>query len=191
MSNANSRQHIQSTFAATIAAATIAAFLAAPAGATGSDPNMIVASADQVHNGGGGWYPDIPLQKWQVFDARLPVGANYVDEAVPVSAITASAIPPAAAGVTLPVGRSPEVLFQLTGAGVEVDQPVQITWPNLHDYAPGEVHLVYGYDPRVDEWRVCGAAVVGPLGELLHQYDYTNNVTLSYYFIGEHALVIE
>ena len=30
-----------------------------------------------------------------------------------------------------------------------------------------------------------------PLGHLLHQYDYTQNVTLSYYFVGEHPLVIE
>ncbi len=174
-----------------VAAAALFGLSAAQTLGDDPDPPMIEVSGDQLYNDGGGWFPDIPLQKWQPFFARLPAGAIFVDEGVPVTGFTATVIPPAATGVTLPPGRNPEVLFQLSGEGTQVDQPIEIAWPNVHDYPAGEVHLVYGYDPRVDEWRVCGAAVVGPLGHLLHQYDYTQNVTLSYYFVGEHPLVIE
>lgn len=174
-----------------IAAVLLACLFAAQMPAQASEPTMIVVTGDQLYGSGSVWLPEVPLAKWQPFDARLPDTATYVDETTTVTSITGSIITPAAAGVTLPIGRNPEVLFVLTGDGVEVDEPMQITWPNIHDYAPGEVHLIYGYDPRIDQWRVCGAAVVGVAGLALHQFDYTDNVTVSYYFVGEHALVIE
>ncbi len=176
---------------ATIALLTSTGLVATSALGDPSAPADIVVSGDQLTGSGATWFPPIPASSWLPFEAIAPGDTVYVDSATPVTAVGAYVIDPAATGITLPKGRTPSVFFALTGDETEISEPFTITWPNLWAFPAGEAHLVFAYDPRVDRWNVCGAAVVSADGTVLEQFDASGNVTLSYYFVDENVVVTE
>ncbi|MFK8014174.1 MAG: hypothetical protein AB8G17_01870 [Gammaproteobacteria bacterium] len=158
--------------------------------ATYADPAgpLIITGAD-ITNSTGPWLPDIPSSAWIPLSISVPPNNTYVTSGNPVDDASVSVLEGSSLSVTFPKNRVPDVVFELSGAEVLMNDFLTIEWPNVHNYPVGESHLVFAYEPVTDRWTVCGAATVNAQGTALVQVDNSFNTTLSYYFVDENVLL--
>ncbi|MFK7888915.1 MAG: hypothetical protein AB8G16_18820 [Gammaproteobacteria bacterium] len=155
-----------------------------------ANPNGAITIDGSSLQNNNGWSPDIPASDWHPFSLTLPPGVQYVDSTDSVSGtLTVDVVDPTTLGISYPKNRLPFAVFVIDGSGDELDTPMTLTWPNVHDYPVGEAHLVYVYDEALSSWDVAGAATVSSDGLTLEQPNTTFNIAVSYYFVDQNVLL--
>ncbi len=139
--------------------------------------------------GGSEIYPDIPASAWTPFLAEISVGTTDTITGDTVDQMSVEVVLPATTGHTFLKNRVPSVVYRFSGNATELSQPMDIVWPNVLGYGPGEAHLVIAYDPSDSSWLICGSAVVSADGLTLVQSSSTYNTVLSDYYIDDAVIL--